>query len=78
MKNNLKREHIQNHLDNILSDCPELKKYILNDADARCGKLIALAKVGENGNVSAKTEYLTYPEMNQLLRGYYLKSTNKL
>ena len=72
------KQDVQNHLDNLKISNPELKDLILDNADVRCGKRIALAKVGDNGALFVKTDYLTYSEMNQFLRGYSMKADNRL
>lgn len=70
------KESVQNTLDNVKKVAPELSDLILQNADARCGKKVALAKKGDMGTISVKTDFLTYPEMNIFLLGYLLKSEN--
>ena len=74
----LTKQDVQIHLDNLKRSNPKLSDLVLHNADARCGKRIALAKVGENGTLDVKTDFLTYTEMNQFLRGYSFKSENRL
>ena len=78
MKNQLSLESVQNHLDHLKASNPELKEFIFVPADGRLGKLIALGLKGEYGSVSVKTDFMSYSEMNQFLRGYSFKSENRL
>lgn len=76
-KNKLELSHLNNFLDTIKLTNPELKDFVLAGSDSRIGEKVALAKTGDYGSISTKTDYLTYSEMNALLRGYMLKSENR-
>lgn len=77
MSNKLTKQDVQNMLDNVSIVAPELKQYKIVNADARCGKRIALAKDTDN-ILDVKTDYMLYSEMIQFLRGYSFKCENKL
>lgn len=75
--NKLTKQHLENALHHVAAIAPELKAYSLVDADGRLGKKVALAIVSD-GSLSVHTDYLTYSEMNQFLRGYLFKADNRL
>jgi len=77
MATKLKREHVENALNSFKANNPELKDFTLQNADGRLGKRIALAKIGELGRVSIKTDFMTYSEMNMFLLGYSFKADNR-
>jgi hypothetical protein len=77
MAHRLKIENLNNFLNNLKKTNPELEKLHFDWADARCGKRIALASTGEFGAIHIKTDYITLPEMQQLLRGYMFKAENR-
>jgi hypothetical protein len=69
----LNKQHVQNALDSFKKENPELQDFTLQWADKRLGKKVAL--VNKLGHI--QTDFMTLTEMNQFLRGYYFKSTNK-
>lgn len=61
---------VQGHVE----DCKKLYKVLPSDsklvnADARLGRLVAIAVDGENGGVRKITDYYTYGEMVAFLTG---------
>lgn len=72
-----KLQDIQNSLDTFKKECPELKDCFFYHAETGNAKSVALAEKRDLGTISTKTEFLTYGEMHQFLRGYYFKSINK-
>ena len=76
MATKLNKQHIQNMLDAAKINNHELVGSILQDADARLGKRIALAW-NADGALYVKTDFMTYSEMNCYLRGYMSKGENR-
>jgi len=74
MKNEL--ISLNNFLDYLKKENPELENFIFEPADGRIGKKWALARKNDVC-ISIKSDFLTYKEMNQLLRGYQLKAENR-
>lgn len=72
-------EDIDGFLDWLAGKYFELKDFIFEPADGRIDKKLALAcKTYKNGGgISTKSDFLTYKEMNQLLRGYQLKAEDR-
>lgn len=71
-------QNIENLLNYLKERNQELNDIFIDFADQRCGKRIALAKRLQNSTgIRIVTDYLTVQEMNQFLRGYLFKSSNK-
>ena len=69
---NLKLEHVNNMLQHVQKNNPELNGYVLKQSE-RLDKRVALAK-----DNNTKTDFMTLSEMNYYLFGYMDKSQNKM
>ena len=68
----LKLEHVNNMLQHVQKNNPELNGYVLKQSE-RLDKRVALSK---DNNI--KTDFMTLSEMNYYLFGYMDKSQNKI
>lgn len=71
-------ENLKNQLEHNVKASPELKGITIHTSDARLGKKVALGRIGERGSLNILTDFITYSEMQQFLRGYLFKATNRL
>jgi len=71
-------ENLKNQLEHNIKTSPELKGITIQTSDARIGKKVALGRLGESGSLNILTDFITYQEMQQFLRGYLFKATNRL
>ena len=69
---NLKLEHVNNMLQHVQKNNPELNGYVLKQSE-RLDKRVALSK-----DNNTKTDFMTLSEMNYYLFGYMDKSQNKM
>jgi hypothetical protein len=76
MKNLLNKDALQNMLNHVKTLCPELVDFVLQDADPRCGKRVALATI-KDGAQYVKTDFMGYSEMNCFLIGYSFKAERR-
>jgi hypothetical protein len=72
----LKLENLQNSLDEAKKLSPELADIFLY-TDGRVRNKVALAKRQERENIYTKTDFLTFGEMQQFLRGYMFKAEKR-
>lgn len=73
------KKELENYLQNLKKEFCEFKKIILKDADIRCGRRVALAKINEDcGSIHVFTDFVSYSEMDQLLTGYCMAKRNEL
>lgn len=70
-------QNLKNQLEHNVKTSPELKGVIICTSDARIGKKVALGRKGELGSLNVLTDYVSYSEMQQFLRGYLFKATNR-
>lgn len=73
----LKREDVVGELEYAQKHNPELKTFHVQNADGRLGKLVCLAERGESGTLDTKTDFMSYGEMTQFLRGYCYKGEKR-
>lgn len=76
-KHTLNKQDLQNALDWLKKHNPELEGFMFQDADRRIGKKLALAFKNSEGLLYVKTDFMTYCEMNQFLRGYMFKAEKR-
>lgn len=78
MKYKRTAKHIQEFLDYLKKDNPELEDVILYPADARCGRRVALARMKDGGVIDTLTEFMPHAEIHQFLQGYMFKTDGRL
>ena len=76
MKNQLTLQDLENSLNSLTKECNELNGVELEKSDIRCGKRVALCRKTEH-SLQTLTDFMTYSEMNQFLRGYSFKAENR-